>query len=94
MGIMKYKILTILLCFFVLIIASYSNETASNKFPEKSIELIVAFTSGAATDTQARIISKYANKYLGQEIVIINKPGGGGQVGWNSFSTVNQMATL
>ncbi|GAE34341.1 tripartite tricarboxylate transporter substrate binding protein [Halalkalibacter akibai] len=76
------------LCFFMMILASCSDNGTSDDFPNKSIQLIVAFSPGAATDTQARIISKYASTYLGQELVIVNKPGGGGQVGWNSFSTV------
>ncbi|QDP40331.1 tripartite tricarboxylate transporter substrate binding protein [Radiobacillus deserti] len=81
---------------FVLILLSIgmigcSKQASSTKdFPEKSIQLIVAFSAGAATDTQARIIAKHAKKYLGQELVVVNKPGGGGQVGWNEFSTVKE----
>ncbi|MBM7572292.1 tripartite tricarboxylate transporter substrate-binding protein [Aquibacillus albus] len=63
-------------------------QSSANSYPDKSIELIVAFSPGAATDTQARIIAKHANKYLGEELVIVNKAGGGGQVGWNQFSSV------
>ncbi|WP_161993063.1 tripartite tricarboxylate transporter substrate binding protein [Sediminibacillus terrae] len=59
-----------------------------DKYPDKSVQMVVAYSPGAATDTQARIIAKYAKEYLGQEVVIVNKPGGGGQVGWNYFSSV------
>jgi tripartite-type tricarboxylate transporter receptor subunit TctC len=54
-------------------------------YPKSPISLIVAYSPGGATDFQARIISMMAglDKYLGQPIVIINKPGAGGQVGWN-----------
>ncbi|UTR09803.1 tripartite tricarboxylate transporter substrate binding protein [Evansella sp. LMS18] len=79
---------SILACLLLLTLASCSSDSADDQFPEKSIQLIVAFSPGAATDTQARIISKYAQEYLGQELVIVNKPGGGGQVGWNSFASV------
>ncbi|TCS83196.1 tripartite tricarboxylate transporter substrate binding protein [Tepidibacillus fermentans] len=66
-----------------------SNSKSSVKdFPNKPIQLIVSFSPGAATDTQARIIAKYAKQYLGKELVIVNKPGGGGSVGWNYFSSV------
>ncbi|MBU9714077.1 tripartite tricarboxylate transporter substrate binding protein [Evansella tamaricis] len=71
------------------ILAGCNSEATGDDFPNKSIQLIVAFSPGAATDTQARIISKYASEYLGQELVIVNKPGGGGQVGWNEFSNVD-----
>ncbi|WP_051556480.1 tripartite tricarboxylate transporter substrate binding protein [Alkalihalobacterium bogoriense] len=85
------RIVSLFFCFCLLFVASCSNEspaTDTTDFPNKSIQLIVAFSPGAATDTQARIISKYASEYLGQELIIVNKPGGGGQVGWNSFSSV------
>ncbi len=68
--------------------ANSNKEAEVDNFPSKTIQLIVAYSPGAATDTQARIIAKYANKYLNQELVIVNKPGGGGQVGWNNFTTV------
>ncbi|MDT8861643.1 tripartite tricarboxylate transporter substrate binding protein [Alkalihalobacillus sp. MEB130] len=87
---MRNSLVVLFGCFLIFLLASCSNSSEPvDEFPSKSIELIVAFSPGAATDTQARIISKYASKYLGQELIIVNKPGGGGQVGWNSFSSVN-----
>lgn len=78
----------------ILLISSCSTSTSTEKYPNKAIQLIVAYTPGAATDTQARIIAKYAKKYIGQELVIVNKPGGGGQVGWNYFSSVEPDAYI
>ncbi|WP_052144706.1 tripartite tricarboxylate transporter substrate binding protein [Halalkalibacter okhensis] len=89
---MKKNLIALFSCMILLFLASCSTgatSTTNEQFPDKSIQLIVAFSPGAATDTQARIISKYASEYLGQELVIVNRPGGGGQVGWNSFSTVS-----
>ena len=56
-------------------------------YPDKPISMIVTYSPGGATDFQARLVTMLANddKYLGQPIVIINKPGAGGQVGWNWF---------
>jgi len=47
--------------------------------------MIVSYPPGGATDFQARIATMLAGneEFLGQPIVIINKPGAGGQVGWN-----------
>ncbi len=54
-------------------------------YPKSPISMVVAYSPGGATDFQARIVTMMAglDKYLGQPIVIINKPGAGGQVGWN-----------
>jgi tripartite-type tricarboxylate transporter receptor subunit TctC len=54
-------------------------------YPQSPISMIVSYSPGGATDFQARIVSMMAGDeaYFGQPIVIINKPGAGGQVGWN-----------
>ncbi len=55
------------------------------EYPKSPVSMIVPYSPGGATDFQARIVTMMAGKkeYLGQPIVIINKPGAGGQVGWN-----------
>jgi tripartite-type tricarboxylate transporter receptor subunit TctC len=62
---------------------------ANAKYPESPISLMVSYPPGGATDFQARIVSMMAGeeKYLGQPIVVINKAGAGGKVGWNWFAT-------
>jgi len=83
------RIISFLTICSLLLLASCSNKgEETSKYPSKPIQMVVAYSAGAATDTQARIIGKYAKNYLGQEVVIVNKPGGGGQVGWNYFSSV------
>lgn len=51
--------------------------------------MMVSYGAGGATDFQARIVTMMSGgeDYLGQPIVIINKPGAGGRVGWNWFAT-------
>jgi tripartite-type tricarboxylate transporter receptor subunit TctC len=58
---------------------------SSEDYPKSPVSMVVAYSPGGATDFQARIVTMMAGleKYLGQPIVIINKPGAGGQVGWN-----------
>lgn len=50
---------------------------------------MVSYDAGGATDFQARIVTMVAgnDELLGQPMVIINKPGAGGRVGWNWFAT-------
>ena len=57
-------------------------------YPDRPISLMVAYSPGGATDFQARIVTMVAanEEYLGQPVVIINKPGAGGKVGWNQFA--------
>jgi len=55
------------------------------EYPKSPVSMIVTYSPGGATDFQARIVTMMAGQeeFLGQPIVIINKPGAGGQVGWN-----------
>ncbi len=55
-------------------------------FPSKPIQLMVAFPAGGSTDIGARVVGAIAEKALGQSVVIVNKAGAGGQVGWTELS--------
>ncbi len=61
----------------------------AGSYPERPVSLTVAYSPGGATDFQARIVTMVAAKkeYLGQPVVIINKPGAGGKIGWNYFAS-------
>ncbi len=50
-------------------------------YPTKPIRLIVPFPPGGGADVLARTIEPYLEKALGQQLVIENKPGAGGNVG-------------
>ncbi|HYN11210.1 MAG TPA: tripartite tricarboxylate transporter substrate binding protein [Burkholderiales bacterium] len=55
-------------------------------FPSKPVQLMVAYPAGGSTDIAARIVAAIAEKDLGQSIVVVNKGGAGGQVGWTEMS--------
>lgn len=63
------------------------NKTAT--FPEKPITLIVGFSVGSGSDLVARSLEKVAQKHLGQPLIIANKPGGAGALGWNELAGAN-----
>ena len=50
-------------------------------FPTKPITLIVPWPAGGSTDRHMRLLAELAGKNLGQNIIIENKPGGGGTLG-------------
>lgn len=47
------------------------------EFPSKSIQVIVPYQPGGPVDTTSRILSKRLSDLLGQQIVVVNKPGAG-----------------
>ena len=50
-------------------------------FPAKPIELMVPTPPGGGTDITARLLADVAEPFVGQKVVVVNKPGGSGGVG-------------
>jgi tripartite-type tricarboxylate transporter receptor subunit TctC len=65
--------------------ATTGSTGAQQDFPTKPVQLMVAYPAGGSTDIGARIVAAIAEKSLGQPIVVVNKGGAGGQVGWTEF---------
>jgi putative tricarboxylic transport membrane protein len=53
---------------------------AAGAFPSKPITILNSSVAGSPTDVMARQVAQYARKSLGQPMVVVNKPGGGGGV--------------
>jgi len=54
-----------------------------SSYPDRPIRLVVAFVPGGATDTMARQILGELTEALGQPVLVENRPGANGYVGWN-----------
>jgi len=59
---------------------SWSQGVHAQGYPNRSITLLVGYAPGAGTDVCSRVIAQEASKTLGQEIMPVNKPGGGASV--------------
>ncbi len=59
---------------------------AQANYPERPVRFLVAFPPGGATDTFFRQISNEMAQALGGSIVIENKGGAGGFVGWQEVA--------
>src|SRR5213075_348255 len=58
-----------------------ASAAAAQSFPAKPVTLLCPWPPGGTTDTHLRRFAEVAAKYLGQPVVVENKPGGGGMVG-------------
>ena len=56
----------------------------SQVYPSRPIRWVVSFTAGGPHDTVARIIGQHLSERLGQQVLIENKVGAGGNVGMGS----------
>jgi tripartite-type tricarboxylate transporter receptor subunit TctC len=67
--------------FLLLIAFGVLESPLGAKFPEKSVELIVPYPPGGISDLTARVLANHIGPYLGQQLIVVNKPGGGGAIG-------------
>jgi tripartite-type tricarboxylate transporter receptor subunit TctC len=57
----------------------------ADDYPKEPITFIVPWGPGGASDLAARAIARYIPKYIGQQLVVVNKAGAGGAVGMESL---------
>jgi tripartite-type tricarboxylate transporter receptor subunit TctC len=50
-------------------------------YPTRPVRLILPYAPGAAPDIVARLVGQWLSERLGQQFVIDNRPGGGGNIG-------------
>lgn len=64
----------------VLVMVSQSLVSAQT-YPTKPVTVVVAWSPGGGTDTMARVVNQFAEKYLKQPLVVVNKVGAAGEIG-------------
>jgi tripartite-type tricarboxylate transporter receptor subunit TctC len=55
--------------------------SAQERYPSRTIRVVVPFPAGATTDMLARLIAQRLTESLGQSVVVENVGGGGGSIG-------------
>src|SRR5262249_55896043 len=55
---------------------------ALGEYPEKPIRVIYPYAAGGAGDALARLFANAASPVLGQQLVVDNRPGAGGNIGF------------
>lgn len=81
------KVIFFVLLAMSLVLAACSSESSSGdefEFPTKDIEIIAPATPGGGWDATARAMQKIFSDegIIEENINVVNKPGGGGEVGW------------
>jgi len=54
---------------------------SAQSYPERPVRVLIAFPAGGTIDTLGRIIAQKLTEAWGQNVVIENRPGGGGNIG-------------
>jgi len=75
--------ITLFVCFFFVPEMS----PAQTDYPNRPIQVLIGYAPGGSTDVLLRSLAQEARKYLGQEMLIINKPGAAGTAAASQVAT-------
>lgn len=60
---------------------SVSRKASAQAYPTRPVRIIVGFPAGGPNDLLARLIGQWLSNRLGQNFVVENRPGAGGNIG-------------
>jgi tripartite-type tricarboxylate transporter receptor subunit TctC len=65
------------------LLATLATAHAQTPYPARTnIEMTVLFPAGASADVTARLLSQGMSKQLGANVIVVNRPGAGGAIGY------------
>lgn len=71
----------IALGFTALTVLGSGIQAAAQGFPDRAVTLVVPFAAGGSTDVVARIVAQKMSEDLGQQVIVQNVAGAGGNLG-------------
>jgi tripartite-type tricarboxylate transporter receptor subunit TctC len=74
--------------FLLLAFAAFAVHGQEPQFPQRGpLEITVLFPAGSSADITARMLADGMSKQLGQRVLVVNRPGAGGAIGYKHVAS-------
>ncbi len=83
----KHKTIHAAIGVAILAAAGLGGQVQAQNYPSKMISLIVPRSPVGGSDRSMRLVADTATKYLGQSVIVVNKPGAGGANGTRAIAS-------
>ena len=87
-GLSYSAVLVSFLTLFI-IVSSMSALCEEAGYPSKPVKLMCPYSAGGTTDLAARTLASALPDFLGQPVVVVNKPGASGSICFDYISEYN-----
>ena len=67
------------------VLALFNAPASALDYPDKPIKFIVCFAAGGPNDITARLFGQYLSEKLGQQLIVENRVGAGGNIGTQAY---------
>jgi tripartite-type tricarboxylate transporter receptor subunit TctC len=66
----------------------FASAVNAQEFPQRNpLEITVLFPAGSSADVTARMLAEGMSRALGQRVLVVNRPGAGGAIGYRYVAT-------
>jgi tripartite-type tricarboxylate transporter receptor subunit TctC len=73
-------VLALVISLLPAVAAAQSDTKAAVNYPTKTIRMLVGFAAGGGTDATARLFAQKLSEAFGQNVIVDNRPGAGGNI--------------
>jgi len=78
---MRLKFWPVALVAAAVLVSGWRTDTSAQSYPDRPVHMLIAFPGGGTIDMLGRILAQKLTEAWGQNVVIENRPGAGGNIG-------------